>query len=88
MAIARPIRFLILAAVCTLLYIIYAYSGSEEPVRKIPNPDDPGREFRVDKNFVDPNLESMFPEKPHYPVIGLMKSVEQLQMNPPNHYDE
>jgi hypothetical protein len=59
MAVARPIRFLLLAAFCTILFLIYTFSGSKKPVLAEPPSDDPGREFRVDKNFVDPNLEGM-----------------------------
>jgi hypothetical protein len=59
MAVARPIRFLLLGAFCTILYIIFSFTSSGSPPPKaVPDPDDPGKDFRVDKNFVEPNLES------------------------------
>jgi hypothetical protein len=60
MAVARPIRFLFLAVFCIIIYIVYTITGSEKPVQTIrPVGGDLGKEFRVDKDFVEPNLESM-----------------------------
>lgn len=82
MAVAKPVRFLLLSVLGLLLYIIFSFSSNpavDAPPKIVPNPDDPGREFRVDRNFVDPNLEGPHAITSLYTVTDMLS--QQLPEN-------
>jgi mannosyltransferase len=72
MAVAKPIRFLAITTVVLFFYIIFLVqrpSSSDPSDPKLPY--DPARKYRVDKSFVEPNLEpSLEPAEPLIRVDG------------------
>jgi mannosyltransferase len=72
MVVAKPIRFLALATFCIFVYIVFILQRSDSSDPSNPKlPYDPARKFRVDKTFVEPNLEpSGEPDEPLVRVSG------------------
>jgi hypothetical protein len=66
MAVARPLRLLALATVLIFLYILtHMFSGSGS----LRTPSDAPGQFRVDKEFREPNLDGML--APHLSWLAL-----------------